>query len=109
MFDFDIQKDGHIYVSHVPWDDQTEGSAGEKEVSNNGAWIFLSMCSDGKYRGTPWMTLLQYHTVLSWYRQGPSINLPCIVNCPICKSFNQEVLSYLTFFSPVVLQGSPMA
>ena len=87
--------------AHVTWDDQTEGSAGAHIT----AWErrLQLQCLDFSFSGQWW--LFYNITLYFQYRQGPSVNLPCVVNCPICKSFNQELFSYLTFFSPVVLWG----
>ena len=96
----DIRNKGHIHVPMSPgaisrgfsrWADNRL-----RKTANCSAWTSHSLGSDDPFTTS--------HYTFQ-YRQGPSINLPCVVDCPICKSFSQELFSYLTFFSPAVLRG----
>lgn len=100
IFASDIRNEGHIHVPVSPgairrgfsrWADNRL-----RKTANCSAWTSHSLGSDDPFTTS--------HYTFQ-YRQGPSINLPCVVNCPICKSFSQELFSYLTFFSPAVLRG----
>lgn len=100
IFASDIRNEGHIHVPVSPgaisrgfsrWADNRL-----RKTANCSAWTSHSLGIDDPFTTS--------HYTFQ-YRQGPSINLPCVVNCPICKSFSQELFSYLTFFSPAVLRG----
>lgn len=95
IFASDIRNEGHIHVPVSPgaisrgfsrWADNRL-----RKTANCSAWTSHSLGSDDPFTTS--------HYTFQ-YRQGPSINLPCVVNCPICKSFSQELFSYLNIFLP---------